>query len=42
VTAAAVCITPSAMTTRLKKLEAACDVELFDRGPAGLRANRAG
>jgi DNA-binding transcriptional LysR family regulator len=40
--AAAVGITPSAMTTRLKELEAACEVELFDRGPGGLKVNRAG
>ncbi len=40
--AAAVGITPSAMTTRLKELEAVCGFELFDRASSGLLANRAG
>jgi DNA-binding transcriptional LysR family regulator len=35
-------ITPSAMTTRLKELEAICGFELFDRNAKGLLASRAG
>lgn len=44
VTAAAgsVGITPSAMTTRLKELEANCGVQLFDRTTSGFQLNRAG
>ncbi len=40
--ASAVGITPSAMTTRLKELEAICGFELFDRTSKGLQASRAG
>ncbi len=40
--AGAVGVTPSAMTTRLKELEAVCGFELFDRASAGLQMNRAG
>jgi DNA-binding transcriptional LysR family regulator len=40
--AGAVGVTPSAMTTRLKELEAVCGFQLFDRTPQGLQANRAG
>ena len=40
--AGAVGVTPSAMTTRLKELEAVCGFELFDRASAGLKMNRAG
>ncbi len=40
--AGAIGITPSAMTTRLKELEAVCGFELFDRASAGLQMNRAG
>lgn len=35
-------ITPSAMTTRIKELEAICGLALFDRTATGLRVNRAG
>jgi DNA-binding transcriptional LysR family regulator len=44
VTAAAnaVGITPSAMTTRLKELEANCGFQLFDRTASGFQLNRAG
>lgn len=40
--AGAVGITPSAMTTRIKELEAICGLPLFDRTNAGFRVSRAG
>ncbi len=40
--AGAVGITPSAMTSRLKELEAIADLQLFDRTSHGLHVNRAG
>jgi DNA-binding transcriptional LysR family regulator len=40
--AAAKGITPSAMTTRLKELEANCGFALFDRTVSGFQLNRAG
>ena len=40
--AGAVGITPSAMTTRLKDLEALCGFPLFDRTASGFQINRAG
>ncbi len=40
--AGALGVTPSAMTTRLKELEANCGFTLFDRASTGLKANPAG
>jgi DNA-binding transcriptional LysR family regulator len=40
--AEAVGITPSAMTTRLKEVEAICGLSLFDRTASGFQINRAG